>query len=355
MKIIIFAGGHGLRMWPISRKNSPKQFEKMFDGKSTLQLMVERVEKIHGLENIYISTNSSYKEIIQEQLPKLPEQNIIYEPVKRDLAAAVGLSFMKLKSMGINEPVAILWSDHLIANTEEFEKALKIGEDLIKMDPDRFVFTGETPRFANNNIGWIQIGGELIKGRGLQIFDFTGWSYRPSLDLCNIMFKSGKALWNTGYFISSIDFVIDLYKEHMPTMYDQLVKIAQNQDLIDEIYPQLESISFDDAIVVKTKPGQAVVVKTDMGWSDPGSLYALKEALVSNTDDNFVKGRAVAFECKDSMIYNQNDGQLVATIGLGGFIVVNTGDTILVCHKDRVSDIKALLSEMEKEGYEDLL
>jgi mannose-1-phosphate guanylyltransferase len=355
MKIIIFAGGHGLRMWPISRKNSPKQFEKMFEGKSTLQLMVERVEKVYGLENIYISTNSSYKEIIEEQLPKLPHENVIYEPVKRDLAAAVGLSFMKLKTLKINEPVAILWSDHLIADTSEFEKALKIGEELIMNDPNRFVFTGETPRFANNNIGWIEIGEERIKGKGLQVFDFSGWSYRPALNLCNEMFKSGKALWNTGYFISSLDFVIGLYQEHMPAMYSHLKKIAQDPTLIEELYPLLESISFDDAIVVKTKENQAVVIKTDMGWSDPGSLYALKEALVSNTSDNFVKGRAVAFECKDSMIYNQNDGQLVATIGLDGFIVVNTGDTLLVCHKDRVSDIKALLLEMEKEGYEELL
>lgn len=355
MKVIIFAGGHGLRMWPISRKNSPKQFEKMFDGKSTLQLMVERVKRIYSLEDIFISTNKSYKEIIEEQIPDISPKNVIYEPAKRDLAAAVGLCFLKLQKQNIQEPVAILWSDHLIENVKEFEKALKIGESLIKEDPHRFIFTGEEPRFANNNIGWIETGEEREEHEGTKVYDFNGWSYRPALNLCNEMFKSGKALWNTGYFVTSVDFVVELYKEHMPSMYTSLVKISENPELLETVYPTLESISFDDAIVVKTKRDQALVTRTCMGWSDPGSLYALKEALVSNHDENFKKGRVVAFECKDSMIYNQNDGQLIATIGLDGFIVINTGDTLLVCHKDKVAEIKKLISRMEEEGYSEYL
>lgn len=355
MKVIIFAGGHGLRMWPISRKNSPKQFEQMFNGKSTLQLMVERVESLVGIANIFISTNKNFKEIIEGQIPALPTENVIYEPAKRDLAPAVGLSMMKLHEKGIDEPVAILWSDHLINDNDQFRNALETGEELIKENPDRFVFTGETPRFANNNLGWINIGDQITTKNGIDVFSFEGWTYRPAIDLCNRLFESGKAVWNTGYFITSVKFVIERYEEHMPEMMEKLKKIVSNPDLMDELYPKLESISFDDAIVVKTSKSQAVILKVDMGWSDPGSLYALKEALVTNTDDNFVKGRAITLDNKDSMVYNQNDAQLLTTIGLEGFVVVNTGDTLLVCHKDRIQDIKELLKKVEEEGYEEYL
>lgn len=355
MKVIIFAGGHGLRMWPISRKNSPKQFEQMFDGKSTLQLMVERVKSVCKAEDIYISTNRNYEEIIKRQIPDLPAQNIIYEPSKRDLAPAVGLNIFKLQHEGYKEPIAILWSDHLVKKTEEFRNALKFGEKLIQEQPARFVFIGETPRFANNNLGWINIGKKVNNLEDLDLFSFKGWTYRPGIKLCNQLFRSGNALWNTGYFVTSVDFVVDMYRKHAPEMSRDLEKIVVNPTLIDELYPSLESISFDDAIVVRTPKDKAVVIKVDMGWSDPGSLYALKEALVVNTDDNFVKGRAITLDTRDSMIYNQNDAQFVTAIGLDGFIVVNTGDTILVCHKDRVQDIKKLLKQVEEEGYEEYL
>lgn len=355
MKVIIFAGGHGLRMWPISRKNSPKQFEQMFDGKSTLQLMIERVGKLTSLENVYISTNKNFEGIIKKQVPEVPSENIIYEPEKRDLAPAVGYSMVKLKSKGLSGPVTILWSDHLINDTEKFIEALKTGEELINDDPDRFIFTGEIPRFANSNLGWINVGEVVTNINDIEVRKFEGWTYRPSISLCNELFESGKAVWNTGYFVTSIDFVIEMYKEHMPEMLSQLEEMTADPSKLDEMYPKLESISFDDAIIVKARKDQALVTKVDMGWSDPGSLYALKEALVVNTDENFVKGRAIAFDTKDSMVYNQNDSQLVTTIGLDGFLVINTGDTILVCHKDRVPDIKALLKKVEEEGYEEYL
>ena len=131
---------------------------------------------------------------------------------------------------------------------------------------------------------------------GLDVYNFEGWTYRPAIELCNSLFDSGKAIWNTGYFVTSVKFVIERYRQHLPEMAEKLEEIIENPELMDEIYPTLESISFDDGIVVKTNKNQAVVLKVDMGWSDPGSLYALKEALVSNTDDNFVKGRAITLD-----------------------------------------------------------
>lgn len=348
MKYIIFAGGHGLRMWPISRKNSPKQFEQIFDGKSTLQLMVERVLQITKEQDIYISTSQAYSQIVQKQVPAIPKKNIIYEPVKRDLAGAVGLSLFKLNKLNIKEPIVILWSDHIIEHPEDFKKVMQTGELLISEDPNRIVFTGETPRFANHNIGWIKIGKKIKSKNKFDIFTFEGWSYRPELSLCKDLFDSKTALWNTGYFITSVDFLIGEYEKNMPEMTRKLKKITNNPRLLDTLYPTLEAISFDDAIVEKIIKDKALVIKTNMGWSDPGTLYALKELFVKNQDDNFEKGNVLTIDNKDSLIYNLNNKQFLATIGLEGFVVVNTDDAIFICHKDKIPKIKILLKRAEE-------
>lgn len=355
MKILIFAGGHGTRLWPLSRKNSPKQFEKMFDGKSTLQLLVDRVKDDFGAENIFISTGEVFKDIILDQLPDIPEENIISEPAKRDLAAAVGLSFATLKQRGVTGAVSILWSDSLVENVSEFQNALRTGEELINSNPNRFTFIGEIPRFANNNLGWITIGETLETRNGIDVHSFEGWVYRPETKECNRLFNSKKAVWNTGYFTTSVDFVVNLYKKHMPDMYTALEKMAGDKDHLESHYAELEAISFDEAIVEKAKPEEAVVLTFDIGWSDPGTLYALKEALAESPESNHVVGKVVEMETKDSLIYNQDPDKLVTAIGLDGFVVVNTKDALIVCPKDKVREITKLLKKVEEEGLEEYL
>ncbi len=352
MKLVIFAGGHGTRLWPLSRKNSPKQFEKLFEGKSTLQLAIDRVQDIFGTENIYISTNEKFQTLIQEQLPMLPKENIFLEPEKRDLAAAVGLSFMKISGSGYNGPIAILWADHLMQRVEEFTKALTTGEELIIENPNRFVFLGEHPRFANHNLGWITVGDKINEKNGLSVFEFKNWKYRPELEACKQMFESGKSFWNPGYFVTSVEFVLSLYKELMPEMYKSLREMVKDPEKIKSIYPTLESISFDNAILEKTSPEQAVVLKIDMGWSDPGTLYALKEALQESPEANVTKGKTYELDTKDTLVINNEEDKLVTTVGLDGMVVINTVDAIIVVHKDDVPKVKLLVGELKEHGLE---
>lgn len=350
MKYIIFAGGAGTRLWPISRSKTPKQFETLVGDKSTLQLAVDRIEQF-GLENVYVSTGAQYESIVRSQLPAIGADHIFTEPTRRDVAAAIGLTIFRLYKKGIRGPIALLWSDHFMKNIEGFQQALKKAEQIVSSDPKRIVFFGEQPRFANHNLGWINIGEEVQGG----VNSFLGWKYRPELKDCEEMFSSKRWLWNPGYFVFDIDVLVSLYKKHQPQMTEQLEEMIEDEILLQTQYAQLPALSFDNAIVDHIEHNQAVVLSVDLGWSDPGTLYALKEALVGSGNENYVHGKTVLRDTKDSMVYSSDPDMLVTTIGLEGVAVIHSGNAILVCPKDRVPEIKDLLKDIDAKGWGEFL
>lgn len=350
MKIIIFAGGAGTRLWPLSRQNSPKQFAVLKDNQSTLQMAVNRVSTF-GLENVFIATNTDYKKIVGEQAPGIASDHIMTEPVRRDLAAAVGLALFRLKACGESGTVAMLWADHFMDKPQNFVDALHKGDELLQKNPNQFIFLGEKARFPNHNLGWIKLG----KALGDSAYEFSAWKYRPEMLQCEEMFASHDWVWNTGYFMFDIDFVVDLYKKHQPEMAAQLEKMATDEQLLEAEYFKLPATSFDQAIVEKIDPHQAVVLKVNLGWSDPGTLYALKEALSPGKNSNYLSGNTLAHLTDDSLLYNEEAGKLVVGIGLEGLVVVNTKDALLVCHKDQVPEIKAVLKKIEEQGLQSYL
>jgi len=343
MKVIIFAGGIGTRMWPLSRVNSPKQFDTIFNGKSTIQLAYTRVAPVFGAQNVYIQTSRKYSRIIQKQLPRLPKKNIFLEPERRDIGPAVCFAVNKLNKMKYDGPVAIVWADHLMDRVREFRKALQAGEELIEENPWRFVFIGERPRFANNNLGWIKVGAKKGQIDRQDYFSFRGWKYKPKKNVCDRMYKSGDYFWNSGYFVTSVKFLTECYQKLAPEIWQCVIKNK---------YDKCPKLSFDNAIIEKVNLKNAVVLKTNMGWSDPGTLYALKEALEESSDANVEKGKVVNFKTSDSLVYNLEPGKVVTTVGLKGMVVVNTEDALVVVHKDDVVEISNLVKEM-KEGKMD--
>lgn len=350
MTIIIFAGGTGRRLWPISRRHLPKQFGGLHQDGSTLQMAVERVAPF-GIDHVYISTTVDYVPHVKQQVPAIANDHILVEPARRDLAAAVGLALTRLRARGVRGPVAVLWSDHFMLYPDRFVSAMETGEMLVKAEPSRFVFVGETPRFANHNLGWIQVGRELVTGR----HEFLGWKYHPPVDECQAMYASRQWLWNTGYFIFDLDFVLTLYRDHQPEIYRALSEMGDTEDAIRERYPTLPALSFDRAIVEQIDPSQAVVLKVDLGWSDPGTLYALKEAMVPDSGKNFEHGNVMVHDANDCLVYNEEEKKLVAVIGLSGMIVVNTKNALLVCHKTDVPKIKDILEKLEQGGRHEYL
>lgn len=351
MKIVIFAGGTGRRLWPISRQATPKQFEPIIGDKSTLQLSVDRVQLAYQLDNIFISTNERYADLIQAQLPGLDSHQIITEPVRRDLAGAVGLAMLHIEKLfGPDEAVAIIWGDNYMTNEAEFINLLGTAEEVLSQGQFEIIFIGETPRFANENLGWIEIGSKLGEVNSRPFHSFKSWHYRPDLETCREMYISGKYVWNTGYFVTTPGFMLKTYKLYQPNMWPELSEIRQAigtkeyQRVLRQKYAALEVISFDDAIVQNIPEDKAIVLHGKSGWSDPGTLYALKESINPAMEANVELGLVVAHESNDCLLYNYESKKLLAVAGLEGMIVINTEDAILVVHKDDIPLVKELVN-----------
>lgn len=352
MKAVIFAGGVGTRMWPLSREATPKQFEKIIDGKSTLQLAVDRISPEFRPRDIYISTGQQYVDIVRQQLPQIPADNVIGEPVMRDVGPAVGYIMSILSVNYPDNPTAILWSDHLVNNLDTFKQVLQSGGEYLRKHPSKIVFIGQKARFASQNLGWIEYGKEIETVNGMSLKQYVSWHYRPNLATATKYLEGGKHAWNPGYFVVTPRFVMDQFKKFAPQMHRKLSKIKasygkpDHQKILNNTYPTLEKISFDNLILENLPPKAAVVISADLGWSDIGAWEALKEALQSSPDQNVVHGNIKTRNTTDSLIYSYTD-QLVSTIDVDGMVVVVTPDVILVTKKDSIPEVKKLVNELK--------
>lgn len=353
MKAIIFAGGVGTRLWPLSRKKSPKQFERIIGNKSTLQLAAERLQPDFSWEDIYISTGIAYVPIVHEQLSHLPPRNVIGEPQVRDVGPAVGLMTAILARTTPNEPMVILWSDHLVRKQELFRKILRVAGDLVREKPETIVFVSQKPRFASENLGWISYGPRVEVREDIAFHAFVDFQYRPDAETAKRYFESGHHAWNLGYFVTTPAFLWRQYEAFAPNLAREITEIVETwgtekfAETLARIYPTLEKISFDNAILEKLDPQDALVVSDNIEWSDIGAWEALKEALEDSHDKNVTQGKVMLTDTQDSLVYNYNDKQLVVTIDLDEVLVVNTHDVLLVCRKHSVPKVKKLVESMQ--------
>jgi len=351
MKAVIFAGGAGTRLWPLSRKQSPKQFEKVIGDKSTLELAIERLLPDFDWQDIYIATSEKYISLVKNKIPNILGSNIIGEPDLRDVGPAVGLTTAVLLKKNANTPVIILWSDHIVKEDVLFRNILKTCAKIISTHKDKILFISQKARFASQNLGWIKFGNARAVKDGIKLYEFESFYYRPSLSLAEKFYQDGHYAWNVGYFVTTPSFLWSLFKKYQPEMFKLLKQIYDTVDtsrfklMVKEIYPKLPKISFDNAILEKISKEEALVVSEDLGWSDVGAWEALKEALQSSPEQNVIQGKVLVQDCHDTLVYNYTD-QMVVTIDLNGFMVVNTNDVVLVCHKNSVPKIKKLVEHL---------
>lgn len=361
MKAVIFAGGSGIRLWPLSRRKSPKQFEKIISNQSTLQLAVERLIPDFDYSDIYISTNLLYADIVKKQLPKIPVSNFLFEPEKKDVAPAIALAMGIVSKLSPTEPVAILWSDHLVKHVALFKKILKLAGSEISKNPNKIVFIANKPRFPSTNLGYIHIGEQTKKEENINIYKFEGLKYKPNEETAKKFFQSKQYGWNLGYFVSSADFIYKYFQRLAPNIYNNTELILKNygkanyQSFLEKNYGKVESINFDNAILENLDKKDACVIVEDIGWSDVGSWEALKEALQLKTEENVTNGKVYLDNVQDSLIYNYDEKKMIVGVDLEELIVINTQDAILITKKNSMGKVKKIVESFPGTEHENLI
>jgi mannose-1-phosphate guanylyltransferase len=223
------------------------------------------------------------------------------------------------------------------------------------------VFIGEKPRYASENLGWIELGERQGEVAGMPYYGFRSWQYRPPKARCEDMLASGNFVWNSGYFVTTVEFMTASFRALAPELAERVEEIVSyrgtpdEQTKLAELYPKVPSLHFDNAILERLPREQAVLLQVDLGWSDPGNLYSLKEALQDSVEATVTRGDVVELQNKDCFIYNSSGERLVAVMGLDGVMVVDTPDVLLVVHKDSVRHLGDLLRALEARGRDDLL
>lgn len=353
------AGGTGSRLWPISRVNKPKQFQKLISNLTMLQETIERLDFLKP-QDIYISTNREYEKTVRDQSKgKIPNQNIIIEPALRDTAPSIGLASTYLSKHFPNEVMAIIYADHLIQKKEEFIQKLKVAEKMAKEENTLNIIEVKA-KYPNVNLGYVKIGKMLKEMNGIEVFAFEKFTEKPDLETAKTFLQSYKYLWNTGLYVWKIKTILEKFKKHQPQTYEQLMKIKkalgtkEERIVVEKYYPECEKISIDYGIMEKIDRKEVRIIPAELGWSDVGTWESIFEEMVPHEKGNLVKGKHVSIDTKGSLIYGTNK-KLIATIGLEDIVVVETDDVLLVCAKKRSQDVKKLVEKLRKGPYKKLL
>lgn len=342
---LIMAGGRGERFWPKSRQSRPKQFLSLTDnGKTMIQLTVERILPLVGMKDIYVSTNRDYKELVRQQLPEIPEENILCEPVGRNTAPCIGLGAVHMQNKYGDAVMIVLPSDHLIKYTSMFISTLNDACEVAEQ-ADNLVTLGITPDGSETGYGYIKFHTEQSFGRAFAVEKFVE---KPNLETAKEYVASEQYLWNSGMFIWKVSTILDNMRTYLPQTYEGLCRIKeaigsedQEQVLQREFYA-FQSESIDYGIMEKAK--NIYIIPGTFGWDDVGSWLAVGRIKTSNEFGNVIDGNVVAVNTKNSII--QGHRKLIATVGLEDLIVVDTEDALLICDKNSAGDIKKVLENL---------
>jgi len=347
--VVIMAGGSGTRLWPLSRKGTPKQLLKLISGQSLLQLAYERASRVVPPERIVVVTGEAYLDAVARELPALPAENLLGEPEGRDSLNACAWPAAVLLRRDPDAVIAQLTADHIIEPVDAFAGALDQAFTIAESSPDVLVTLGVVPTSAHTGYGYLQRGEPLADHPGACAV--ANFKEKPPLATAAMYVTSGDYWWNAGMFVWRASTFLEQLRLLEPTTYADIMTLADHPGRLAEIFPTLTKISVDYAILEPVAHGKAsarvVAVPLGVDWRDVGGFASLGELLPSDSDDNASNALIQTLDATNNIVLDHSgSGQLIALVGVSDLVIVQTPDAILVATKDQAEKVKALVAKI---------
>ena len=347
--LVIMAGGIGSRFWPVSTPEKPKQFiDILGTGSSLLQLTVKRFEHVCDMDHVWVVTSARYKELVREQLPLLPESNILLEPCMRNTAPCIAYAVWKIKKKDASANIIVSPADHIVTDVEEFRRVMEEGL-LFTAGEDRILTVGMRPFRPETGYGYIKV--KEGSGEG-EIREVEGFKEKPDRETAEEYLRAGGYLWNSGIFIWNVATVEKAFRKEQPEIariFDELEECFYSpgeQEVVNRCFPECKNISIDYAVMEHAH--NIYVFPADFGWSDLGTWGSLHELSGKDANRNAVVGEGVRLvECRDCVVRVSPDKPMVLQ-GLEGYIVAEHDGVFLICkavEEQRIKEFSAQLQE----------
>jgi mannose-1-phosphate guanylyltransferase len=356
---VIMAGGGGTRLWPVSRKEKPKQLLPLIGQETLFQSTVARLRDMFPPERILVVTVQEQAAEMKEQAPEIPEENYLIEPGPRGTASVVGLAAMVLKKRDPQASMAVLPSDHFIRNVDLFHYLLKAAFDVA--DHQYLVTLGITPTAPSTAYGYIQQGRAVEGEYKYPVYSVKRFKEKPDEATAQQLLRTGDHSWNSGMFIWHADTILKEIDRQMPSLGEALRLIekawgtAEQNEVLEKHWPGLKNETVDYGIMEKAEQ-VAVLPAGGLGWSDVGSWSSLFEVLLPDMNGNIATNAVLhlGHETHNTLVYGGHD-RLIVTIGVDDMVIVDTGDALLVCKTDQSQKVKEVVEHLRKHRQENFL
>ena len=340
---LIMAGGKGTRFWPLSTEEKPKQFLNLIGEETMIQMTVNRIKPIIPIERIFVCTGEGYVNLVNEQLPELPDRNIIVEPEGRNTTPCIALSALVMKRYYKDATMVVLPSDHLINDEEKFREIILEANNFIKNNNNAIVTLGMEPTRAEIGYGYNKSSNRKTQIIENEIIKVDKFVEKPNLQLAKTYVSSGNYLWNGGMFIWTVQNILNEVCKYSPDTFEALHKISEAeeeklQDLINKKYVNTEAISIDYSVLEKSQ--EVYVIPSDFGWDDIGSWEAIDRYREKDDYGNIVIGEAKTLKGENNLLVSSNHKVIVE--GLSDIYVIENDGKIIIGQKSNVVNVKEL-------------